>query len=44
MLAIVAGVALLVAGVVQLGDQIVPLILIVVVVIVAVISLVRSQM
>ena len=43
-LAIVAGVALLVAGVVQLGDQIVPLILIVVVVIVAVISLVRSQM
>lgn len=43
-LAVAAGVALLVAGVVQLGDQIIPLALLVVVVIVAVISLVRSQL
>ncbi|WP_119072441.1 hypothetical protein [Aggregatilinea lenta] len=42
-LAIAAGVALLVAGVVQLGDEVVPLLLVVGVVIVAVISLVRSQ-
>ncbi|HML20861.1 MAG TPA: hypothetical protein PKD09_04385 [Aggregatilinea sp.] len=42
--AIVAGVALLVAGVVQLGDQAIPLLIVIGVIVAAVFSLVRLQL